>query len=430
MYLERRRRLYYALHDIPADAQAALGKRRFCVSLECEDRATAQRLGAAFEAKWLGEIDAARKGLSGADLLRHKALAQAEHTASIRRISAPANDNGDEAPLQDIETLEEEIALSRGAYSFADPGLQTPGVFAETEQLRAVAKGATVRFKLHLDEYLATLKNEAKSIDMKRSTIAKFAKAFPYSADVERKAVQRWVNSELKDGKALATVRRSLSELRGYWGYLQSIAAVPEDAEPFDKLTLPKTGKATAERRDALAATEVMALHKAAASDQILADLIELGMWTGARIEELCSLPVSKVAEGYFDIEDAKTKAGWRRVPIHSRLASTMKRLVAASTDGFVLSGLTATKYGDRSGAIGKRFGRLKTDLGYGPEHVFHSIRKTVATLFENAGVPESTAAEIIGHDKPTMTFGLYSDGLTLEVKREAIEKLAYPDSR
>jgi integrase len=63
---------------------------------------------------------------------------------------------------------------------------------------------------------------------------------------------------------------------------------------------------------------------------------------------------------------------------------------------------------------------------GQGSELVFHSIRKTVVTLLENAGVPEGVAADIVGHEKPTMTYGLYSGGASLKVKREAIEKLGY----
>ncbi len=50
-----------------------------------------------------------------------------------------------------------------------------------------------------------------------------------------------------------------------------------------------------------------------------------------------------------------------------------------------------------------------------------------MATLLENAGVLEGVAADIIGHDKPTMTYGLYFGGATLEVKLGALEKLVYP---
>ena len=103
-----------------------------------------------------------------------------------------------------------------------------------------------------------------------------------------------------------------------------------------------------------------------------------------------------------------------------------MARLVEDSKDGHVLSGLTANKYGDRSNSIGKRFGKLKTAAGFGPQHVFHSLRKTVVTILENAGVAENIVADIVGHEKTTMTYGLYSGGLSLAVKRDALDKLAY----
>ena len=45
----------------------------------------------------------------------------------------------------------------------------------------------------------------------------------------------------------------------------------------------------------------------------------------------------------------------------------------------------------------------------------------------ENAGVPENVVANIVGHEKTTMTYGLYSGGLSLAVKREALAKLTYP---
>jgi len=34
--------------------------------------------------------------------------------------------------------------------------------------------------------------------------------------------------------------------------------------------------------------------------------------------------------------------------------------------------------------------------------------------------------ADIVGHEKTTMTYGLYSGGVSLAVKRDALEKLAY----
>lgn len=116
----------------------------------------------------------------------------------------------------------------------------------------------------------------------------------------------------------------------------------------------------------------------------------------------------------YIDITDAKTAAGAREVTVHKLLMPTMKARVKDRTDGYVLSDLTENKCGDLSNAIGKRFGRLKKDLGVGPELVFQSIRKTVSTLLENSGVSENVAANILGHVKSRITSGLYSGGLRL----------------
>ena len=58
---------------------------------------------------------------------------------------------------------------------------------------------------------------------------------------------------------------------------------------------------------------------------------------------------------------------------------------------------------------------------------MFHSIRKTAATTFEQAGVPERIIADILGHEKHTMTYGLYSGGTSVTQRQEAvaaIEKL------
>lgn len=88
---------------------------------------------------------------------------------------------------------------------------------------------------------------------------------------------------------------------------------------------------------------------------------------------------------------------------------------------------LSVNKCGCRSDPVRKRFGRLKADLEFGEAHVFHSIRKTVTTLLESAGVSENIAADIVGHDKPRITYGFYSGGANLETKRRALEKLAYP---
>ena len=155
-----------------------------------------------------------------------------------------------------------------------------------------------------------------------------------------------------------------------------------------------------------------------------LKDLITLAAYTGCRIEELCILKLENVSDDKIEIVDAKTEAGWRTIPIHHHIAQMVARLVATSTDGYVLSGLTFNKYGNRSNAIGKNFGRLKKRLGYGQDYVFHSLRKGFATQLENANIPMNVSARLMGHEVQGQTFGNYSDGLAFQGLKEAIEHI------
>ena len=102
-------------------------------------------------------------------------------------------------------------------------------------------------------------------------------------------------------------------------------------------------------------------------------------------------------------------------------------KLTSASGNDFLFKSLTTDKYGKRTDALGKRFGRAKKKLGFDERYVFHSIRKTVATLLEQADVAENVCCDIVGHEKSaTLSYGLYSGGTSLEQKRSAVDKIDY----
>jgi integrase len=56
-----------------------------------------------------------------------------------------------------------------------------------------------------------------------------------------------------------------------------------------------------------------------------------------------------------------------------------------------------------------------------------HSLRGTVITMLERAGVPEPIVQDIVGHERSTLTGSTYSGKSTFEAKAGAIEKLTYP---
>nr|WP_281984240.1 tyrosine-type recombinase/integrase [Thalassorhabdomicrobium marinisediminis] len=160
-------------------------------------------------------------------------------------------------------------------------------------------------------------------------------------------------------------------------------------------------------------------------SDETLSAIFKLAIYTGCRIEELAQLEAVNVSVDLIEIVRAKTRAGNRVIPVHDKLRPIVADLLTRS-DKHLLPDLTVNSLGVRSAQVSKRFGSLKTKLGFDSRYVFHSIRKTVSTQFEQAGVPEGIAADILGHEKKTMTYGLYAGGSSLDQKREAISQLNY----
>lgn len=413
-YLIKRRRRWYATLDIPYDLRHHYdGKPRFVKSLETESLTEAEALIGFCISKWKLEFQQARSG--GIPVSSSFIPEALEWRNDLEKSSGERRD-----VLMDV--LEEKV-----------DALQTKNPSKATS-LRMIVTGESFPTGDRAEAWLDTLANEPKTIDMKRSDLKRFAEKFPLTHQISRQAVRNWAHDLEHEGQLKQkTVARILSACRGYWSFLQRTQAIKDESEPFLHVsdTSRRKGKAAiAAERKPFTNQQISNILDAAGNDSSpqLSQLIWIAMWTGCRIEEICSLQVKNIRDGYFSVEDSKTKASSRDVPIHSRLKELFDHLLAKRNDGFLLAGLSVgNKYGQRSDAVGKKFGRLKTKLGFGPDYVFHSIRKTVATQLENAQIPESISADILGHEKPTMTYGLYSGSSDLTLKSQAIEALSYP---
>ena len=296
-----------------------------------------------------------------------------------------------------------------------------------------IASGQATPSEVHLADWKAQLALKEKTTEQMAKDVARFVAAFPTLEAVSSLAAKRWLDAMNAEGLSGSAVKRAAKSSRNYWRFLQRVGAVPPNMDPLrDAMATTIARPPEEEPWEPFEVADVVKLHHAARErgDTQLADLIRLAAYTGARIEELCSLKVSEVTDSEFRITKAKTKAGIRQIPIHSALKKTVERLRRDSVDGYLFTRLTFNKYGHRSNAIGKRFGRLKKDAGFSKDHVFHSIRKTFATLLENAGIPENLVADILGHKKERITFGTYSGGNSYERKKAAVEKARYPFSK
>ena len=165
-----------------------------------------------------------------------------------------------------------------------------------------------------------------------------------------------------------------------------------------------------------------------------------LGLYTGARIEELCSLYLEdfKVELGINIIsinsnhdKKLKSKAAERLIPVHPELEKLglLKHVdkLRIKKEKQLFPDLPRQRDG-YSQTPSKWFGKFKIKVGITSQFkVFHSFRHTVANTLKQADVPRDQAAEILGHDRgKDVTYGRY--GKSSEAKRqlEVIKKLDF----
>ena len=159
-----------------------------------------------------------------------------------------------------------------------------------------------------------------------------------------------------------------------------------------------------------------------------LADLMRLGLLTGARLNELCELSSADVleAEQAIRITDGKTENARRLIPVHPLVWPILLRRLHAAKDGLLFPELRpGGPDGKRSWYATKRYTEFRRSvLGSDDRVDFHSFRRTFATYLERAStltaaVNTSVTAELMGHTKTSLAFSLYSGGLTLENLQE-----------
>jgi integrase len=159
-----------------------------------------------------------------------------------------------------------------------------------------------------------------------------------------------------------------------------------------------------------------------------------IAAYSGMRLNEICSLTVDDLREEggiwFFDVKGAKTEAGDRRVPVHSKLLD----LGLIEYRNRIGSGSLwpALRPGGPDGKLSwyssKRFTTFRRGLGLDRQRLsFHSLRKNVGTALERAGVAESEAVQVLGHEKMSMSYSVYSLGLGLEGLQKVVERIDYP---
>lgn len=357
-----------------------MGKARFVQSLETESLTVAQRKVHLVVGVWKAEIEAAKGNLDPikeAMRLREKAA---------------------EDPHIDTDYLAWQLVERDEDGNLVD-------LKPEHEEQFTILAGQGFPYLHYFGEYEKTLVGLAKkTISTKKSDIERFSKKFKYCEDATKKNISLWLDNI---GLSNVSLRRLVGSNKLYWEWLNKHKNLNIDP-PFNRVIEAKreTGKV---ERDIWSKEDYKVITEACSDDIDLYDLIKLAAYTGCRIRELCNLTISDVFDDRIRIKYAKSRAGNRDIPIHEEIRSIIFGRRETSADGFVFSGFNTDKNGDRSNALGKRFTKIKQELGYGEELVFHGWRKAFIAQLLEAGIPELTTANLVGHKIKTLSYGVYA---------------------
>ena len=447
-YLIQQRHRWFVRVVVPPDLRGIVGHAIFKVATGETDQHRAATIAAPIIADLQARIRAAREAGKRVEQVTAEQLAE--------RYRAERELDPEQAEITRITDVIDFVLRTHG-HRWTDYARQVREAGYDAHAaLRLLPDGGVVanaadRITGHATPLLANLERwkpnaglKPRPLDQAVSSIKEFDKACGKPAQrIDGADVQMWIESLInpdgETGLTAKTVNRKLAEIRNYWQWMQGHLIVPKDRNPFSdrRVRDPASRRKTKEEmRQRFRPDDVVRLWTMAEQnrDAPLAAAIQIAAYSGARIEGVAQLRTSDVridpdTKARFMRMDDKTAAGDRFVPEHPKISRLLDRLMKDADDqGYLIHSTAANKYGERSQPIGKRFGRLKSDLGFDGRFVFHSIRKLVAHLFETAECPAGVAKDIIGHAKTDMTFGIYSGETRMDHRARWLAKaIHYP---
>ena len=172
--------------------------------------------------------------------------------------------------------------------------------------------------------------------------------------------------------------------------------------------------------------------------------VVLLGLFTGARQNELCQLYKSDIYEqddiwvidiNEADVKKVKNLNSPRLVPIHKTLIQLgFLDYVKSVKSKQLFPELTPSAKEGHARLLSKWFNttyrkNCRVGLLVNEKKDFHSFRHTVINFYKQKGnVPESAVAELVGQKASgSVTFGRYGKAHNLETKDKLIQQLKFP---
>ncbi len=420
-YLRQRgkAKTWYIRVPVPLPAQAAVGQPEIVRSLKVTSLSEAKKLRPAAMTsiyEYINEkVKAQQSEPHSANRFKHQMV------AVVRDHDRGLIDDDELSERQEI-LLEKHLAAKAEFQGVRRRPLHPEDVRTTAAEERTIQAGfdlATGHLLLSdaIEQYIEKTRGKLAddTIETKERTLLAFQKYLgdvPVSKITKKQCAGFLIDELDTEGRSRKTVAKALSELGSLWTK-HLIPLAEAEVNPVSGLTasLPSPKRGTKPTRRPWSQEELASFTKGIQEHPKQADLgiaMLLFAYMGMRREELVSLQTQDIDGDCIRLDEAKSTAGVRNIPIHPTVRPLVDHLIETSTDGYQLP--TKRSARDVADSMGKRFVRWRRELGAAdPATDIHALRYNFTSASENAEIPDSTTKVIVGHARSDITYGLYS---------------------
>ena len=291
---------------------------------------------------------------------------------------------------------------------------------------------------------ISVAKITRKQLVQYKDTLLKFPTNRKKDRRYKNKSVQQILKMQNVKPMSPNTVNNYLVRAVGFFTWLRKRDEISEN--PAEGLTI-KTGKNPRDYRAPFSKDELVGMIKELRLDPEFPERFWvplLGLYTGARLNEICQLDLVDVAnvESVWCIsinadgdpkKSVKNQYGRRDIPIHENLIKLGFLEYVNERKATGAYKLWNLKFDAKEGykrAISRWF-----NVQFKPTFIkattkgkkdFHSLRHTVINYLMTKNVEEPLVASIVGQHIDTITFGRYGKGYPVGTLKKAIDQLDY----
>ena len=436
-YLLKRGRTWYVRFAIPHTVQDIFGKQEFVQSLKTRDFQEAKLLKHKYLDRYAQMISVAKRQLS---TNRSKEDQLIDCGLMLRQFNEQEPLTDDSWNSDVLESKLEELWGPEVAHSVLNghhhdyKGTQVPiGIVEALKDAYKASDPDTALLSLMKDKFIEVQKRSLKEYTCSRK-LMNLERFIGWYGDKDIRSVQKKHVSEFlselieRENYAKNTIDGILGDLSSFFNWAEGSGLISHNPVNGVSKVIPiPKGKSIDDQSNLPYSNDMLERWFDHIKDEpMIFGISCIGLYSGMRLDEICSLKKEDVVDDCFLITSGKTKSSIRTVPIHNIILPMVEKLIGTSNNEFLLSDLR-TRGNDRSHYVGKLVITIRKQLGFVKrKYTFHSFRSNFMTEMDNNGTELSVTERLVGHSHKNLVRDVYSSGVRMERLRNAINQLSY----